>query len=97
MFHSLLGRIQLRRQENHLRRLTEACVKLCSGGGQANWVNLAEDVVAAWQALPKTQHAAFFDMLATDFAPDFDVLAVAAKTFLDEPTDDHASQLGRAA
>lgn len=97
MLEQLLARLARRRQENHLRRLTEACVKLCSEGGQANWANLAEDVVAAWQALPKTQHAAFFDMLATDFAPDFDVLAVAAKTFLDEPTDDHASQLGRAA
>ena len=97
MFHSLLGRIQLRRQENSLRRLTEACVRLCSGDGQANWVQLAEDVIAAWQALPQAQHEAFFDMLAKDFAPDFDVLSVAAKAFLDDPNDDHVAQLARAA
>jgi malonyl-CoA decarboxylase len=53
-----------------LSALCESCVTLMSERGEANSVKFAAAAIEQYRALGKDAHAAFFGMLAEEFAPD---------------------------
>src|SRR5690349_1291201 len=66
---------------------------LLSGKGEASGVALASHLLAAYRALPRTEHARFFELLATRFGPDLGVVRRAAAEFLESPDAAAAARL----
>ncbi len=60
---------------------------LISGRGEASGVAIARELLDQYAQLGDDDHQKFFRFLATELRPDADRVAVAARAYLDEPSD----------
>src|SRR4029450_12368407 len=66
---------------------------LLSGKGEASGVALASRLLAAYRALPRTEHQRFFQILATRFGPDLQMVRRAVADFQLSPDATAAARL----
>jgi len=66
---------------------------LLSGKGEASGVALASSLLAAYRALPRSEHRRFFELLATRFGPDLEIVQRAVADFLQTPDSLTATRL----
>ncbi len=84
---------QAKQTDGGFSDLVQACHKLVSERGQANMYALANEVVCAWRDLNKNKREAFFAALATEFAPDQQVVLDAAQAYVSHPDASHLATL----
>ena len=92
---SLLALGQRAKSDGGFARLVDACHQLVSERGQANMYVLAAAVVRGWEALSIDRQEAFFAVLATEFAPDEQVVKAAAAAYMKESSSEALSHLSR--
>jgi len=66
---------------------------LLSGSGEASGVALASRLLAAYRELPRAEHPRFFELLASRFGPDLEIVRRAAADFLQAPDSTTAARL----
>jgi malonyl-CoA decarboxylase len=66
---------------------------LLSGKGEASGVALASHLLAAYRALPRVEHQRFFQLLATRFGPDLQIVQRAVADFQLTPDSTAAARL----
>ena len=66
---------------------------LLSGKGEASGVALASSLLAAYRALPRLDRRRFFELLATRFGPDLQIVQHAIADFLQTPDSMTATRL----
>ncbi len=70
---------------------------LLSGRGEASGVALAQQLLQAYAALPRSEREAFLIDVARRFGPDLAAMKAASATFIENPTLDRAARLQAAA
>jgi malonyl-CoA decarboxylase len=93
MLDKLLRLTQKARADRRLQPLLRACRQLISERGQANVYALAMDVIEGYRQLPAPQREEFFAALATEFAPQPDVVLAAATRYAQTPDADALAAL----
>ena len=66
---------------------------LLSGHGEASGVALASHLLAAYRALPRAEQRRFFELLASRFGPDLEIVQRVAAEFLQAPDSTAAARL----
>lgn len=72
------------------------CHALLSERGEVSEAALAREALSAYRGLPDSSRPLFFDMLASEFAPDADALMGAMNRYREEPTPHNLVELQRA-
>lgn len=75
------------------RRAISLCRWLLSETGEVSGVRLATEALAAYKSLDEPSHAAFFDLLATEFSPDPEAVGAAGEAYRKEPSAANLSRL----
>lgn len=96
MFEKLWSMAKKAQEDRGFRQLVQACEGLLSERGQANMYALADEVVGRWIDLPTSRHEAFFAVLATQFAPDEQLVDQAITAYRDQPNPDTLAKLSLA-
>lgn len=76
--------------------IAELVAELHSGRGEASGVAIAGDLLATYRRLNRQQKLAFFRLLLTQYAPDPERVAAAARAYLDAPSSDTLKALAAA-
>jgi malonyl-CoA decarboxylase len=82
-------------EQRRARRVIELCHALISQGGEVSGAMIALDTLAAYNALPNSVRAAFFDSLVTEFSPDPAELERAYNAYFADRTQDNLVRLQR--
>ena len=82
-------------EHRRARRAIELCHALMSEGGEVAGAAIARDTLAAYNSLPPTEHAAFFDSLVAEFSPDAAELEQAYDAYYAERTQVNLVRLQR--
>ncbi len=75
------------------RNAIELCRALLSERGEASGASLAREALAAYQGLEGASLEAFFDLLASEFSPDPELVGRAADAYRSEPSQAHLIRL----
>jgi len=75
------------------RHAISLCRSLLSETGEVSGVRLATETLEAYKSLDASSHAAFFDLLATEFSPDPEAVGAAAEAYRREPSAANLSRL----
>jgi len=96
---ALIDRTRDRRAsaEQRSASLIELCEQLLSGRGEASGVALAREILQRYAELTTGPRIAFFEALATQFGTDQGKLEAAVAAWRDNPSDQAAGQVHRAA
>jgi malonyl-CoA decarboxylase len=94
-FRRLVRSVSPPPEQRHARRAIELCHTLMSVGGEVSGAVIARDTLTAYNALPGSARAAFFDSLATEFSPDSEELERAYNAYYGERTQDNLVRLQR--
>jgi len=85
------------RGDGSLVALRDSCLTLMSERGEANSVKFAHRAISQYRQLGKDGRAAFFDMLAEEFAPDAGGVVASAQRYAETRSADSLIDLIRAA
>jgi malonyl-CoA decarboxylase len=96
LIHSVAHPDEQARARRHARQAIALCHALLSERGEVSGVALARDALAAYRDLADAALPYFFDLLATEFAPDAQELERACDEYRAQPSDHTLSRLQRA-
>jgi malonyl-CoA decarboxylase len=91
MFDQFKARRQAARDQSERKALAQTCRTLMSERGEANTIKFATQALMQYQALSETGRIGFFELLASDYAPDPQRVLNAARRYAE--TSDAKSEV----
>ena len=79
--------------DNRAEQLVETCRALVEGRGEASGVALAAEILGRYRALDRSDHAAFFRVLADEFGPNRERVRDAIASFAVDGDEAAASEI----